>query len=241
MEMVCRSDKGLKREINEDSLAVFPEQGMALLADGVGGHNAGETASYLTIEAISADMLVRLGSSRSVGKKEIARAVRGANRLLRDTIRNDLEMTGMATTIVLTLFFGDRLLYAHVGDSRLYRFRDSKAEQLTTDHSVAQALVDRGMFKSLEEAASSGVSTSALTRGLGVADEVEVEFGETDVRKGDIYLLCSDGLSGLVSSDSLLFAAGLAEFDMGRAADRLISLALEKGGIDNVSLIMIRP
>ncbi len=241
MEMVCRSDKGLKREINEDSLAVFPEQGMALLADGVGGHNAGETASYLTIEAISADMLVRLGGTRPVGKQEIARAVRGANRLLRDTIRNDPEMTGMATTIVLTLFIGDQLLYAHVGDSRLYRFRDSKAEQLTTDHSVAQALVDRGMFKSLEEAANSGVSTSALTRGLGVADEVEVEFGETDVRKGDIYLLCSDGLSGLVSSDSLLFAAGLAEFDMGRAADRLITLALEKGGIDNVSLIMIRP
>lgn len=236
--MVSRTDKGLVREINEDSLALFPEHGLALLADGMGGHKAGEVASQLVIKAI-AEQLTEQSASPLSGRK-IAQTVEDANGILLDTVSRRPELEGMATTVVLALLSGDHLIHAHVGDSRLYRLRGSQLQQLTSDHSMAQEMIDQGVFESMEEALGAGVPPSVLTRGLGIEDKVSVDIGEVAVRSGDVFLLCSDGLSGMVSDEAMVTAINSAGNDLDQAADRLVELALGNGGVDNISLILMR-
>jgi protein phosphatase len=146
----------------------------------------------------------------------------------------------MATTLVLAQLSGDRLFHAHVGDSRLYLIRGSQIEQLTSDHSMAQEMIDQGVFVSMEEALSAGVPPSVLTRGLGIEEQVVVDVGEMVVNAGDLFLLCSDGLSGMVSDQAILEAIDSSENNLAQAADRLMELALESGGVDNISLILMR-
>ncbi len=238
MEMISRTDKGLVRATNEDSLALFPERGLALLADGMGGYNAGEVASQIALETIAEKLVA--GSVPPLEKNQVARSVRAANDALFETVSQRPELEGMATTVVLALLSGKRLIHAHVGDSRLYRFRGSQLQQLTSDHSMAQEMVDQGLFASMDEAVEAGVPTSVLTRGLGIENEVLVDVDETAVEDGDVFLLCSDGLSGMVSHDAISAAIDSAEGDLVQAADRLVELALESGGSDNVSLILMR-
>jgi protein phosphatase len=236
--MVSRTNTGLVREINEDSLAFFPEHGLALLADGMGGHNAGEVASQLILEAVAEHLVVRAVSPSSRG--QIVRAVEAANTSLLEAVSRQPELEGMATTLVLAQLSGNRLIHAHVGDSRLYLLRGSKIEQLTSDHSMAQEMIDQGVFHSMDEALNAGVPPSVLTRGLGIEEQVAVDVGELAVDVGDILLLCSDGLSGLVSDQTILNTIESADGNLAQAADRLVELALENGGIDNISLILMR-
>jgi protein phosphatase len=236
--MVSRTNTGLVREINEDSLAFFPEHGLALLADGMGGHNAGEVASQLILEAVAEHLVVRAVSPSSRG--QIVRAVEAANTSLLEAVSRQPELEGMATTLVLAQLSGNRLIHAHVGDSRLYLLRGSKIEQLTSDHSMAQEMIDQGVFSSMDEALDAGVPPSVLTRGLGIEERVVVDVGELDVDAGDILLLCSDGLSGLVSDQTILKTIESADGNLAQAADHLVELALENGGIDNISLILMR-
>ncbi len=235
-EMVSRTDKGLVRATNEDSLALFPERGLALLADGMGGYNAGEVASQIALETIAE----QLTAEAPVEKGQVAHSVRAANDALFETVSQRPELEGMATTVVLALLSGKRLIHAHVGDSRLYRFRGSQLQQLTSDHSMAQEMVDQGLFASMDEAIEAGVPISVLTRGLGIENEVLVDVDETAVEEGDVFLLCSDGLSGMVSHDAISAAIDSADGNLVQAADRLVELALESGGSDNVSLILMR-
>lgn len=238
IEMVSRTDTGLVRERNEDSLALFPEQGLALLADGMGGHNAGEEASHLALKTIGEQLVMRVVSP--VTGRKLAQSVEAANSMLLETVSQQPELEGMATTVVLALLSDNRLIHAHVGDSRLYRFRDSQLKQLTADHSMAQEMIDQGVFTSMEEALSAGVPPSVLTRGLGIEEKVLVDTGEVVVEEGDIFLLCSDGLSGMVSDQAISATIESADGDLDQAADRLVELALEGGGNDNISLVLMR-
>ncbi len=241
LEIVSRTDVGLKREHNEDRLAVYPESGLALLADGMGGYNAGEIASQLVIDTVAAHLLPILNKqSTGLGRKEVASAVRMSNLAIFDAVEQNAELNGMGTTIVLLLFQGARTVSAHVGDSRIYRYRDDKLELLTSDHSMLQELLDQGMFATEEEAIDAGVPSSVLTRGLGVDPEVEVDTREESLEDGDIFLLCSDGLNGMLPDEAIRSVLGSLRQDLPGAADLLIKLALENGGKDNVSLILAR-
>lgn len=241
LEIVSRTDVGLKRAHNEDRLAVYPQAGLVLLADGMGGYNAGEIASQLVIDTAAAQLLPILDvEGRTVGPKEIASAVKMSNHAIFDAVEQDAELNGMGTTIVLALFREGRIVFAHVGDSRLYRYRDGDLELLTSDHSMIQELMDQGMFTTEDEAIDAGVPSSVLTRGLGVDLDVEVDMREEDLMDDDIFLLCSDGLSGMIPDQAIRSVLESLTGDLPGAADLLIKLALENGGKDNISLILAR-
>ena len=241
LEIVSRTDVGLKRKHNEDRLAVFPKTGLVVLADGMGGYNAGEIASQLVIDAIAAELVPLLSADAgSVGPDEVVSAVKKSNLAIFEAVKQNAELNGMGTTLVLALFHGQHAVFAHVGDSRLYRFRAGEFELLTSDHSMLQELLDQGMFASEEEAIDAGVPSSVLTRGLGVELDVEVDIREEVIKDGDIFLLCSDGLSGMIPDEAIHSVLGSLPDDLPGVADLLIKLALENGGKDNVSLILAR-
>ncbi len=241
LEIVSRTDVGLKREHNEDRLAAFPETGLAVLADGMGGYNAGEVASQLVIDVISSELTPRLSKDAgSVGTDEIISAVKKSNMEIFEAVKRNSELDGMGTTIVLAVFRGQHAIFAHVGDSRLYRCRAGELEPLTSDHSMLQELLNQGMFATEDEAIDAGVPSSVLTRGLGVEHDVEVDIREEVLRDGDIFLLCSDGLSGMIPDEAISSVLGSLPDDLPGAADLLIKLALEGGGKDNISLILAR-
>lgn len=240
MEIASRTDKGLVREHNEDSVVVIPDQGLAVLADGMGGLNAGEVASHLAAEFVAKDLLMRIQAG-GFGPQDLVRAVERANEALRKSVEQNPSHAGMATTIVVLVFSGDQALLAHLGDSRIYRITPDFMECLTTDHSMIQELVDQGLFFSLEEAHNAGIPSNVLTRGLGVEPEVRVDLAEMALTDDDIYLLCSDGLTNMLPDEKIHHIVSAAAGDLHRAADQLLAGALEEGGIDNVSLILARP
>lgn len=213
-----------------------------LVADGMGGHNAGEVASRLAVETIAAEVLPDLrGSGRAIGKERLRRAVLTSNRALFRAVENEPELAGMGTTVVVVLVRNHWLHFAHVGDSRLYRFRSGRLVQMTRDHSMLQELLNQGMFASMEEAIAAGVPTSVLTRGLGIEEEMEVDVGALPTKDGDLYLLCTDGLSGLISEEALASAmTSAADIGLEQTADFLVEAALAEGGSDNISLILLQ-
>jgi protein phosphatase len=240
VEIVSRTDVGLKRNHNEDRLAVFPDKGLVLLADGMGGYNAGEVASQLVIDTVAAELLSMLEKmDGSIGEKEIVSAVELSNSAIFKAVEQNSELNGMGTTLVLAVFQGERASFAHIGDSRLYRFRRGEFEQLTSDHSMLQELLDQGMFETENEAMDAGVPSSVLTRGLGIENEIKVDFREESIQDGDIYLLCSDGLSGMIPDEAIYSVLDSLSDDLPGAADLLTKLALDNGGKDNISLILV--
>jgi protein phosphatase len=241
LEVVSRTDKGLVREINEDALMELPEYGIVMVADGMGGYNAGEVASQMAIESIAGELMMQLhGQAPSVVKALLATAVRSANNAIFEAAAQDPELEGMGSTVVVALFGDGRVVFAHVGDSRIYRLQAERLEQLTRDHSMLQGLVDDGIFVSVEEALAAGVSGNVLTRGLGAEAEAEVDCGEVALTGQELFLLCTDGLSNMVSDKEIASVMGSAADDLEGAADRLMSIALANGGTDNISLILAR-
>ncbi|OOZ35712.1 Stp1/IreP family PP2C-type Ser/Thr phosphatase [Solemya velesiana gill symbiont] len=238
IEAVSRSDKGLVREINEDNLATLPEFGLVVLADGMGGHNSGEVASQVAVETMASYLMPVLAS---VGEAPLEEAVVAANDTIFATIEEESQFNGMATTVVLGVFGEQTLRYAHVGDSRLYCYSDGQLGLLTRDHSMIQELVNQGMFENTEEAREAGVQNNVLTRGLGVDQQVEVDIAEIEIKTGDLYLFCSDGLSNMVSDGVMEELLAATDEDIESTADKLLALALENGGLDNVSLVLVRP
>ncbi|PLX61111.1 PP2C family protein-serine/threonine phosphatase [Sedimenticola selenatireducens] len=237
---VACSDKGRVREINEDSVAVLEAHGLVILADGMGGYNAGEVASQLAVEAITADLLpLCTNDETTLSSQTIRSAVEVANESILSTMLAEPAYEGMATTVVVALFCDNRVHYGHVGDSRLYRLRNGSLEQLTWDHSMIQALVDEGMFDTVQEALDAGVKGNVLIRGLGIHETVEVDVGVSDVAPGDLYLFCSDGLSNMIPHQDMLNILMEADGDINDAAERLLETALDNGGLDNVSLALV--
>lgn len=242
--MAGLTDPGRVRDGNEDTIAVRPELGLAVLADGMGGHQAGEVASGMAVELIThhfQSALARPGGAVEAARNAadaIGEAIKLANTAIYDAARSRPDYLGMGSTIVVTVFDENRLWVGHVGDSRLYRFRGARLEQLTQDHSVVQELVNRGLF-TLEEARQT-VAKNLVTRALGVDPVITPDIGAQTAASGDIYLLCSDGLSEVVADSEIAMLLADAGQDLDVTARRLINLANERGGPDNISVILVR-
>jgi PPM family protein phosphatase len=230
LRYAARSDLGLLRGGNEDSGYAGPR--LLVVADGVGGHAAGEVASSVTVSVLSAldeeapggDLLDRLSS-----------AVRTANTYLRDMVKGDSELRGMSTTVTALLRAGPRFGLVHVGDSRCYLLRGHELQQITRDHTFVQTLVDEGRITA--EEADHHPQRSVITNALDGAEKLDLDLSVREARVGDRYLLCSDGLSGVVSEDTL--RETLAENSRPEdAVERLVELALRGGGPDNITAIV---
>ena len=246
LNCVGQTDTGKVREHNEDTIAVDPEIGLLVLADGMGGYNAGEVASGIAVKTIvnlvresveREDMRVHDGGSGMSRPAIILRdAIHRANKIIYQTARTQPQCEGMGTTVVSALLFDNKIAIAHVGDSRLYRLRSDKFEQVTMDHSLLQELVDRGFYSA--EEAQRAANKNYVTRALGVEPNVEVEIQEIPVQKGDFYVLCSDGLSDMVEDDDIHLTISTFSANLDTVAKQLIQLTNDNGGRDNVSVVM---
>jgi serine/threonine protein phosphatase PrpC len=246
LTFVGQTDTGRVREHNEDTIASDVDVGLLVLADGMGGYNAGEVASGIAVKTIT--NLVREGLAREdLGSLDRATgltrpsivlrdAITRANKIIYQTARSQAECEGMGTTVVAALFHDNRISIAHVGDSRLYRQRGSQIAQVTMDHSLLQELVDRGFYS--PEEAQRAANKNYVTRALGVEPQVDVEVQEHPVDKGDIFILCSDGLSDMVEDEDIRLTISTFGANLDTVAKQLIQLANENGGRDNVSVVL---
>jgi PPM family protein phosphatase len=227
------TDTGRVREHNEDSIATDADLGLVVLADGMGGYNAGEVASGIAREDLERpDVATGLSRPAIILRDAIHRA----NKIIFQTARTQAECEGMGTTVVAALFYDNKVSVAHVGDSRMYRLRSSTFSQVTLDHSLLQELVDRGFYS--PEEAQRAANKNYVTRALGVEPSVEVEIKDLPVLKGDVYVLCSDGLSDMVQDEDIRLTINTFGANLDAVAKQLIQLANENGGRDNVSVLL---
>ncbi len=236
------TDEGLVRDHNEDFISWSQKSGLVILADGMGGHNAGEVASELAVtsvtEALEEVLSPDVKDACEMDFKEVVHdAVIFANDEINLHAKTHPECTGMGTTIVMTLFHNNKVILASVGDSRIYRFRKGELKQVTTDHSLVQEMIDNGYMS--EEEAINSTNRNLITRALGIAEDVNVDVTEHSVEKKDIYLLCSDGLSDMITDDKIFSILVKSREDLERAGKDLVELAKEHGGHDNVSVILV--
>jgi protein phosphatase len=243
LEYSWRSEVGLVRSRNEDAVAVRPDLGLVVVADGVGGASSGDVASHLAAEVVS-ERFERQTPQRDDAERArlfVEAAVEEANVAIWDWSQGHDACGGMGTTVVAGFFGRNWLAIAHVGDSRLYVLRDGLLVQLTRDHSFIQEVVDQGFFRSLDEARGYGISDNILTRALGTQAEVKVSSELVDLRPGDLFLFCTDGLSGLVPDAWLeqILNAGREE-NLDALAASLVEVACEQGGTDNITLALVR-
>ena len=224
------SDRGLLRDINEDS--AFAGTRLVAVADGMGGHAAGEVASAAAIAAIA--QLDELGIDAGDPAEALRDAVLEANTNLRLMVGGDSDLQGMGTTLTALVADGDHLVLAHIGDSRAYRLRNGELTQLTTDHTLVQQLVEQGRLA--PEDVHTHPQRSLITRAVDGREGVEPDMEVLEVEAGDRYLLCTDGLSGVVSDETL--GAVLGDGDLEAVAERLVDLTLRAGAPDNVTCVV---
>lgn len=241
------TDVGRKRKHNEDAYLLDAERGLFVVADGMGGHAAGEVASRLTVESIQEfisgteddhDNTWPFGYNNrySVDGNRLSTAVERANEKVMRAVVNRPELKGMGTTVVAALFDEKRVTLVHVGDSRAYLLRDTELRRLTDDHSWVQEQVNAGILS--EEEARTHPLKNVVTRALGGGQHVAVDLIEIPVGDGDRYLLCSDGLTGMVS-DEEIHAALASNRPLEQVVRGLIDLANERGGVDNITAITV--
>lgn len=248
MEFGVRSDIGRVRENNEDSFCLAPELNLFVLSDGMGGQSSGEVASRLAAETVvqhcrdaAANPSLALEGAPIEGVSEstnrLASAVRLANQAIRREAQKAKARDGMGATVVAVQFDGERMSLAHVGDSRAYRLRNREIDQLTQDHSFVADQVRKGLMTPQE--AERSKLQSLLLRALGPDSEVEVDVSEELVTEGDTLMLCSDGLTRELS-DAQIAAVLHDTEDEQEAADRLVNLANQAGGGDNITALVLR-
>ncbi|GAO35529.1 protein phosphatase [Sulfuricella sp. T08] len=249
VEFASATDTGVVRKFNEDSIAFESEIGLMVLADGMGGYMAGDVASALAISVVKEELVTALGKLEPVESNDTAkrympltlavkRAVEKANEMILRVARKNTQCQGMGTTLTLAVFHEDRISIAHVGDSRLYRLRYDRLEQLTMDHSLLQGQVEAGLIDSGDAKLSH--NRNLVTRALGKEEAVEVDVREEDVLPGDIYLLCSDGLNDMVEDADIELALCELKANLPLVANLLVQMANDNGGHDNVSVILAR-
>lgn len=247
LEVVGLTDVGLQRDHNEDAIASDESMGLVVLADGMGGYKAGEVASEMAVLIITAELTEAMAKHADVqdtasGKQSetqiILNAVKSANEVIYNVSQTYSQCAGMGTTLVVGLFTHKKLLVGHIGDSRMYRLRNQMLSQITEDHSILQEQIKLGLI-TIEQAKYS-VNKNLVTRALGVDPEVELELNEYDVENGDIYLLCSDGLSDLVDDEIIQATINASSSDLINAAQVLVQLANDNGGKDNISVILAK-
>jgi PPM family protein phosphatase len=239
-EFCIRTDPGLARENNEDSVAIDEPTRLCILADGMGGYNAGEIASGMATTFIKSELGRWLSQAgRHANSREVRRAmeicVDNANRSIFNAANSNPQYSGMGTTLVMGVFQDERLMLGHIGDSRCYRLRGNELAQITKDHSLLQEQLDAGLITPEQAATSS--NKNLVTRALGVEDAVLLEVNEYKVEPGDIYLMCSDGLSDMVDDDGIarILANGVA---LELMVAQLIDTANANGGRDNISVLV---
>jgi PPM family protein phosphatase len=237
-----QTDPGRTRENNEDSVAFDEPTRLAVLADGMGGYNAGEIASGMATAFIKSEMARWLSEvGQHAQGKEIRRAleicVDNANLSIFSAANSNSHYSGMGTTLVVGVFQGTTLLLGHIGDSRCYRLRGRQFAQITKDHSLLQEQIDSGLL-TLEQAATAP-NKNLVTRALGVEDAVMLELNEFQVQPGDLYLMCSDGLTDMVD-DAEISNILEGSSSMEQKADRLVSVANEHGGRDNITVLLVQ-
>jgi serine/threonine protein phosphatase PrpC len=233
VECASRTHVGLKRKINEDSILVDSARGLWAVADGMGGHEAGEVASAMVVDALSAlppaDDIDDLADAA-------AEALRGVNRRLIELASRDGGGRTIGTTVVALILAGGYFRCFWAGDSRAYRLRDGLLSRISRDHSLVQQLVDSGMLRA--EEAERHENSNVVTRAVGVATDMELDTVEGDAIAGDIFLLASDGLTRVVDDGEI--AAELERSPPEEAGDTLLRTVLERGAPDNVSMIIVR-
>ncbi len=242
LEFFSATDTGRARNNNEDSVAVDDPSALLVLADGMGGYNAGEVASGMATAFIRTELGRWLAeASESATDTDVRRAmdicVDNANRAIFNAANSNPQYAGMGTTLVVGVFRDSRLLVGHVGDSRGYRLRASRLTQITHDHSLLQEQIDSGLIT--PEQAAFSANKNLVTRAVGVEDTVLLETHLHDVLPGDTYLLCSDGLSDMLDDESISQLLMSAE-TLPDVASALIDAANEAGGKDNISVVLAR-
>jgi len=242
------SDTGKVRDHNEDAIGSIRKAGLWVLADGMGGYNAGEVASSIAVktvkdlvgEAVERENRAAIETDTGFMRQTIVLrdAITRANKIIHQTAQSQASCEGMGTTIVACLFYDDRLSIAHVGDSRLYRSREGRLEQITMDHSLLQELVDRGFYT--REEAERATNRNYVTRALGVDPTVQVELQEIDVLPNDMFLMCSDGLPDMVDDEEIHLTISTFSANLETVGQQLVQLSNDHGGKDNVSVILTR-
>lgn len=248
LQIVNLTHPGMVRAHNEDSVCVEAGCGLTVLADGMGGYNAGEVASGIAVSVVATEIKRRLLRASPIdidleSKSELAVAllrnnIQKANSSIYQASQSQPQYAGMGTTIVAALFYDNRIAVAHVGDSRMYRLRGETLTRVTKDHSLLQEQMDSGMITA--EDARNSKNKNLVTRAVGVEEIVLTEIHVYDVQIGDIYLLCSDGLNDMVEDgdiESVLFAM---QGNLPLAGEQLIQMANDNGGRDNISVVLVK-
>jgi protein phosphatase len=230
------TDVGKKREHNEDSFLVAPHLHLYAVADGMGGHQAGERASKMAVERLCDSLVLPpADAARDEVLEKLRRAMATAGAAIFDAAQGDPDLAGMGTTLTSMLFSGGRVFVAHVGDSRAYLYRDGRAQQLTDDHSWVQEQVRAGLLT--EHEARESRFRHIITRSVGFEREVQVDGEIWPVQAGDCYLLCSDGLSNYLDEGDLSRVLSSNFYcDVPRL---LVGLANDRGGDDNITVVLV--
>jgi PPM family protein phosphatase len=248
LEIAGITDPGLVRSQNEDAIVISPSHCFAVLADGMGGYNAGEIASSIAT-TVTKDLLeqglatIAAATEGSAGNARhiqhlVVDAIQKANIAILDAARAEPQYQGMGTTLVSAVFHHDKVTVAHVGDSRAYRFRQGELSRLTRDHSLLQEQIDAGLI----DAAMARYShtKNLVTRAVGVNAEMEVEIHDHPLQAGDLYLLCSDGLSDMLPDEEISGILAQEQEGLDAAGRALVQRANDNGGFDNISVVLIR-
>ena len=248
LEMASATHTGMVRAHNEDSIGSDPSIGLAVLADGMGGYNAGEVASGIAVALISKETRETLahvrpyeldrGSGKPMAVRILGSIIARANSSIFQAANSQPQYAGMGTTLVVALLADNHINVAHVGDSRLYRLRGDELAQLTRDHSLLQEQIDSGMLT--KEMARRSQNKNLVTRAVGIEPEVEADVNTFEAREGDTYLLCSDGLCDMVDDEDILLTLTSLSANLPLAANQLVQMANDNGGRDNISVILIR-
>ncbi len=248
LEIVVKTDPGMVRSHNEDSVFGNPVLGLVVLADGMGGYNAGEVASGMATTLLAKDLEAAFSARSPDGRgsaegvsyahEAISALVSQSNSAIYHAAESQPQYAGMGTTLVMALFHDNRATVGHIGDSRLYRLRGDDFRALTRDHSLLQEQIDAGLITA--EDARHSQNKNLVTRALGVDPVVETEIHDHEVLPGDIYLLCSDGLNDMVEDEEIALTLQALGANLDLAATQLIQMANDNGGRDNVSVILVK-
>jgi protein phosphatase len=249
LDVASLSHPGMVRSHNEDTVFVDADAGLAVLADGMGGYSAGEVASGIAVNVVSNGLMPELRAGRELSKVDVqsglthaalllSQNIAAANKGIYEAAQARPECAGMGTTIVAALFHGNRVSIGHIGDSRCYRLRAEKFEQLTHDHSLLQEQIDSGQLTA--EQARYSLNKNLVTRALGIEAIVPADIAEYRLEADDIYLLCSDGLTDMVEPEVVHEVLGGKRNELPEAAADLVELANRNGGRDNISVVLVR-
>ncbi|HHJ35532.1 MAG TPA: Stp1/IreP family PP2C-type Ser/Thr phosphatase [Gammaproteobacteria bacterium] len=244
-----QTDIGSVRDHNEDAIGCDENIALAVLADGMGGHRGGEMASAITVSTIL-EFILDKAKDINTGETDdetgysaeslmIHEAITLANKNVHDSSEANAQYRGMGTTVVVVMFYDNRFSVAHVGDSRLYRYRDGELEQITRDHSLMQELIDRGFYT--PEQARNSLNKNLVTRAIGIDSNVQIDVQEDVAMVDDIYLLCSDGVTDMIEDELIKSAIMSNSNDLEKAATEIIKLANDHGGKDNISALLAKP